>query len=172
MNQAAAAARALLACAILGLAPGAIAESPAPLSDWHPFQGTWSAVGTRHSLPTEGERPAVLVQASGAVALAVGEGLSRGFQGEAIYFDDGRGIGVGRAVWTDDRGDRIFSELRGEPARTGRRVAGTITGGTGRYAGLEGEYALTWQYVIEAEDGVIQSRSADLKGRVRRGEAR
>ncbi len=50
---------------------------------------------------------------------------------------------------------------------------GTITGGTGRYAGLEGEYSFTWQYVIAREDGagVIQGRAADLSGRVRRGDA-
>jgi hypothetical protein len=50
---------------------------------------------------------------------------------------------------------------------------GTITGGTGRYAGLDGEYAFTWQYVVAPADGagVIQGRAADLSGRVRRGDA-
>ena len=171
MNRATAAARVLLVGAILGLASGAFAEDPAPPGAWRPFEGSWSAVGTRHSLPTEGERPAVIVRVTGSVVVTSGEGLGRGFQGEAIYFDDGRGKGQGRAVWTDDRGHRIYSELRGEPAQTGRRVAGTITGGTGRYAGIEGEYSLTWQYVVEAEDGEIQSRTADLKGKVRIGGA-
>jgi len=40
-------------------------------------------------------------------------------------------------VWTDRLGDRLFSRLKGDPLETGRRVVGTITGGTGRYAGLE-----------------------------------
>ncbi len=161
---------ALLAlCAVLAAEPGG--EAPPTPFEWRPFEGTWSAVGTRRALPTEGDRPAVIVEAKGAVTLTLGEGLSRGFEGEAIYFDDGRGQGVGRAVWTDVNGDRIFSALRGEPARTGGRIAGTITGGTGRYARLEGEYAMSFQYVLEAEEGTLQLRTTDLRGRVRRGEA-
>ena len=147
----------------------AAGEPPAVPDGWRPFEGSWSAVGARQAVPTEGDRPAAIVRVTGAVVIASGEGLSRGFQGEAIFFDDGRGLGVGRSVWTDDRGDRIYSELKGEPAQAGRRVAGTITGGTGRYAELTGEYSLTWQYVVQAEEGVIQSRSADLKGRFRLG---
>ena len=75
---------------------------------------------------------------------------------------------MGRAVWTDERGDRIFSRLRGEPLQTGKRLVGTITGGTGRYAGLEGEYSLTWQYVLPSEEGGVQGRAIGLTGRVRR----
>jgi hypothetical protein len=97
-----------------------------------------------------------------------GEGLSRGFHGQAIGFDDGQGASLGRAVWTDERGDRIFSRLRGEPLQTGRRLTGTITGGTGRYAGLEGEYSLTWQYVVAGESDAIQGRAIGLTGRFRR----
>ena len=79
---------------------------------------------------------------------------------------------MGRAVWTDERGDRIYSRLKGEPLATGRRIVGTITGGTGRYAALEGEYSFTWQYVVAAEDGAIQGRAVRLEGRVRRTGAR
>ena len=71
---------------------------------------------------------------------------------------------MGRAVWTDEHGDRIFSRLKGEPLATGRRIVGTITGGTGRYAGLEGEYSFTWQYVVAAEDGAIQGRGGAPRG--------
>jgi hypothetical protein len=171
VSRVAAAVLALLAASVLGLAPVGAGEAPAAPGEWRSFEGSWSAVGTRQIVPTEGDRPAAIARVTGAVVITSGEGLSRGFQGEAIYFDDGRGVGVGRCVWTDDRGDRIYSELKGEQSETGRRVAGTITGGTGRYAGLTGEYSLSWQYVVHSEDGVMQSRTADLKGRVRRGEA-
>ena len=50
----------------------------------------------------------------------------------------------------------------------GQGLLGTITGGTGRYAGLEGEFSFTWQYVVSAEDGAFQGRAVGLKGRVRR----
>jgi hypothetical protein len=77
---------------------------------------------------------------------------------------------VGRCVWTDEKGDQVFSRLRGEALAAGKKFSGTITGGTGRYAGLEGEYAFTWEYVLPAEDGRIQGRAVGLSGGVRRAE--
>ena len=150
---------------------GQAPEQPAP--EWRSFSGTWSASGRREVVAVEGGGTAAIVEVSGAVVLSVGEGLSRGFRGQAIGFDDGQGQSTGRSVWTDENGDRLFSRLKGESLRTGRRFVGTITGGTGRYAGLEGEYSFTWQYVVAGEDGVglIQGRAADLSGRVRRGAA-
>jgi hypothetical protein len=92
-----------------------------------------------------------------------------GFQARAVLFSDSATGGVGRCVWTDERGDEIFSELAGGAIASGRRVTGTITGGTGRYAGLTGEYEFEWMYAIEAEDGRIQGRAVGLKGRARAG---
>ena len=43
--------------------------------------------------------------------------------------------------------------------RAGRRIVGSITGGTGRYSGVEGEYAFEWQYVVATDDGTIQGRA-------------
>ena len=74
---------------------------------------------------------------------------------------------VGRAVWTDERGDKVFSELKGEWVGTGNHIAGTFLGGTGRYAGATGEYEFQWQYVLAAEDGAVSGRTTGLKGRAR-----
>lgn len=132
------------------------------------FEGSWSASGRRQTLPTETGRAAI-ISISGAIVLKTGDGLAAGFEAEAIGFDDG-GKSSGRAVWTDSRGDRVFSTLSGEPLEQGRRVTGTITGGTGRYAGVTGEYALTWQYAVADESDVVHGRSNDLRGRIRRPE--
>ena len=134
------------------------------------FEATWSAAGERHILTVEDGRTAVIVRLSGALVLRTGEGLSRGFRAQAIGFDDGRGAGVGRAVWTDDRGEQVFSDLTGQPAQTGRRVSGSITGGTGRYAGLTGSYAFTWDHVLPSDDGRIQARAVAVTGRFRPGD--
>ena len=115
-----------------------------PDGEWRTFSGSWSARGQRQVIPTEGNGSASIVHLSGAVVLGRTD-LEGGMLGEVIAFDDGQRLGVGRAVWTDTRGDHLFSELRGEPVATGRRIVGTITGGTGRYAGVTGDYALTWQ---------------------------
>jgi hypothetical protein len=74
---------------------------------------------------------------------------------------------VGRAVWTDERGDQVFSELRGETAVTGNRLFGTFLGGSGHYAGATGSYEFSWRFLIEGEDGTVQGQSMDLKGQVR-----
>jgi hypothetical protein len=144
--------------------------APEPPTDaGRSFAGTWSAAGRRESVAVEGGGAAAIVDVSGAVVLKSGEGLSRGFRGEAIGFDDGQGLSVGRCVWTDEKGDQLFSRLRGESVQTGRRFVGTFTGGTGRYAGLAGEYSFTWQYVITDEDGgAIHGRAVGLEGRIHR----
>jgi hypothetical protein len=165
---------ACLSLATAGSPPPGTAQEP-PAEAWRSFEGTWSASGRRESIAVEGGGAAAVVEVSGAIVLRSGsESLGRGFRGEAIGFDDGQGLGVGRAVWTDERGDRLFSRLRGESMQAGKRVFGTFTGGTGRYAGLAGEYSFTWQYVLAADDagpGAIQGRAVGLVGRVHRANA-
>ena len=132
------------------------------------FEGTWTASGERKPLPTETGRDAAIVQLSGALVLSSPGGLARGFHAQAIGFDDGVGVRLGRALWVDDTGDRLFSTLTGDQLATGARFSGTITGGTGRYVGLTGEYAFTWQYVVGSSDGAISGRAVGFKGTVRR----
>lgn len=151
----------------VGVAPAA-QEAPGA-EVWRTFRGSWSARGQRQTIPTEGGRAAGVVHLSGAIVLAKGTELGSGILAEAVAFDDGRTLSVGRAVWTDTRGDRVFSELKGEPVATGRRIEGTITGGTGRYAGVVGDYQLTWQYVARDDDEAVQGRAVDLRGRIRKG---
>lgn len=90
-----------------------------------------------------------------------------GFRADVIGFSDTSSGFVGRGVWTDERGDTIFSELKGEGTRDCNRIEGVILGGTGRYEGLIGSFEFSWQYVLESDDGTIRGRATDLKGRVR-----
>jgi hypothetical protein len=150
-----------VACAVLA------ATAPAGADDWRPFDGSWSATGTRQTVPTERGSSAI-ARLSGAVVLSGGNAGAAGFTAEVIGFDDGTGTATGRAVWTDSRGDRIYSTLRGGPIETGRRISGTFTGGTGRWSGASGDYTMTWQFVV-ADGETIQGRAVDLVGRVRVG---
>ena len=93
-----------------------------------------------------------------------------GFSAEVIALVDSETGLVGRGVWKDERGDQVFSDLKGEGTKEKNRIMGTILGGTGRYAGAVGTYEFSWQYVIESDDGSIQGRAVGLKGRVRPGE--
>jgi hypothetical protein len=169
MNRAAITCAAGAIAALTGSLAGdlAVHAQQGPPTAWHAFDGSWSASGSRQTIATESGRLAAVARLSGAVVLANGAGIAAGFTGEAIGFDDGTSATTGRAVWTDSAGDRIFSALRGGPLQTGRRITGTITGGTGRWARVSGDYELTWQYVVSAEGGDVQGRSVDLRGRLR-----
>lgn len=94
-----------------------------------------------------------------------------GFRSEVIALNDTATGLTGRSVWTDERGDQVFSELQGEGTAEKNHITGTIVGGTGRYAGANGTYEFSWQWVMESEDGTIQGRAVQLKGRVRSGTA-
>jgi hypothetical protein len=160
-------AAALLAAGAISASGPASAPQTPEASGQRSFEGTLSATGQRQSVPTESGRPAVTLQLSGPVAITAGEGLRRAFRSEVVGFEDGAGLTVLRGVWTDDHGDRIFSALRGETIASGRQIAATITGGTGRYAGITGEYSFEWRYVVEAEAGTISGRAIGLRGRYR-----
>jgi hypothetical protein len=157
---------ALLVVALSAPLVPARAEPPKD-EGWRAFKATWTLTGQRQVLPTEGARPAAIVYLTGPLVVTNGEGLGRGFLGEVIIFDDGGTLVVGRAVLTNRQGDRIFSAMKAEPVGTARKATGTITGGTGRYAGLEGTFDFSWQYVVSPESGEIDGRIENIEGRTR-----
>jgi hypothetical protein len=135
------------------------------------FEGTWNATGTRRIIPLGGERKGSIIYLEGTMLLAGAARPGVGFRSEVIALVDSQTGLVGRSVWTDERGDQVFSELKGEGTAAQNRIEGTLLGGTGRYAGATGSYEFSWQFVIESEDGSIQGRAIGLKGRVRPGQA-
>ncbi len=155
---------AVAAAALLLTACGPVPAPPAAApSD---FGGSWNATGRRHTIPMGPDRGAALLDLSGTLLLSGSGRPGVGFGGEALVLSDTATGMNGRAVWTDQDDNRVFSELRGDGAQRGHRVTGTIVGGTGRYAGATGTYTFTWQYVLETEDGTVQGRSLDLAGRI------
>lgn len=93
-----------------------------------------------------------------------------GFRSDVIALVDSETGLIGRSVWTDEKGDQVFSELKGEGTAAKNRMTGTILGGTGRYAGIMGSYEFSWRSVIETEDGSIQGTAAGFKGRFQAGQ--
>ena len=148
-------------------------EPPKPVaaaSEWREFNGSWNAAGTRRIIPLGGDRRGSIIDLRGTMLLAGPERPGVGFLSEAIALVDSETGLVGRSVWTDERGDQVFSDIKGEGTAARNRITGTILGGTGRYAGASGSYEFSWQFVTEAEDGSIQGRAVELKGRVRPGQ--
>ncbi|NOR25794.1 MAG: hypothetical protein GQ542_15685 [Desulforhopalus sp.] len=58
-------------------------------------------------------------------------------------------------MWTDDRGDKVFSELHGAGKVPGELIEGRFLGGTGRYATVSGEYTFRWKRLIDNENGGV-----------------
>jgi hypothetical protein len=160
-----------LALALTACKPAAEPPTPADVSgEWREFEGSWNAAGSRRTIPLGTERKGSIVDLQGTMLLA-GEGRPGvGFRSEVIALVDSETGLLGRSVWTDERGQQVFSELKGEGTAARNRIEGTIQGGTGRYAGATGTYEFSWQFVIEAEDGSIQGRAVGLKGRFRIGQ--
>ena len=145
------------------------AASALPADEWRTFEGTWSAAGTRQTLHMGSDHRAAVFELTGSLLLTGTERPAVGFQARAIGFSDSRAGMQGRCIWTDERGDEVYSELTGEGTAAKNRIQGTFLGGTGRYAGATGTYEFSWQRVMESEDGSIQGRAVGLKGRVRAG---
>ena len=141
----------------------------APGGDWHEFEGTWTASGTRHVLALGDGRVGATIELEGTMLLAGPGRPGVGFRSEAVALVDSASGLTGRCVWTDENGDQVFSELTGTGTAARNRMEGKFVGGTGRYAGATGSYEFSWQYMIESEDGRISGRAVELKGRVRTG---
>ena len=164
----------LLACAMAATACGPATESPKPQGtsgEWLEFAGSWNAAGSRRTISLGGERRASILDLSGTMLLAGANRPGVGFRSQVIALVDSNTGLVGRSVWTDEHGDQVFSELQGEGTADRNHITGKFLGGTGRYAGATGSYEFSWQWVMEAEDGSIQGRAIDLKGRVLPGPA-
>src|SRR5512146_277929 len=129
--------------AFVALACGGPAKGPEvaqPAGEWRTFKGTWTTTGHRQALRLGPDRKTTIFSLSGSMLIVGERRLGVGFQCRVIgYSDSAKGIG-GWCVWTDTRGDQVFSEIRGEPIGARRRISGTILGGTGQYAGSTGEY--------------------------------
>jgi len=159
--------------AFVALACGGPAKGPEVSrtpGEWRAFEGTLNATGNRQLLRLGPDRIGAIFSLSGSLLLVGERRLGEGFQCKIIGFNDNtKGIG-GWSTWTDTRGDQVFSEIKGEPIGARRRILGTILGGTGRYAGITGEYEFVWKLVVgdeSADEGDFQGRADDIRGRFR-----
>ena len=157
----------VLALAVTGCAPPAQPMAAATAGEAIEFDGTWNAVGSRRTIALGAGRVASIIDLKGTLLLAGPGRPGVGFHSEVVGLVDSSTGLEGRSVWTDEHGDQVFSELHGEGTAEKNRVSGTILSGTGRYAGITGSYEFSWQRVLESEEGAIQGRAVDLKGRVR-----
>ncbi len=153
--------------AVLGAALAVcLLAARARAEDGRPFSGTWTLAGTRIGLAAGGTRPATLVHATGSLVITKGDSLGKGFFGELAAFDDGEGSVVGRVVFSDEGGDKLFARLVADRLGTARHAVGTITGGTGRFSGASGSLSLSWKYIVAGDTADFESIGVAVEGRV------
>ena len=123
--------------------PGDRAPQAQSADEWREFEGSWTAAGTRQTINLGAESPRVDLRSDRVAAANRGTGAWESGSGRRRSASTDSLAGMqGRCVWTDERGDQVYSELKGEWVGTGNRIVGTFLGGTGRYAGVTGEYTL------------------------------
>ena len=150
--------------------PAKAPEAARPNGEWRTFEGPVNSTGHRQLLRLGPDRTGAIFSLSGSLLLYGERRLGTGFQCRIIGFTDNTRGNGGWSTWTDTRGDQVFSEIKGEPIGGGRRILGTILGGTGRYAGITGEYEFIWKLVVgdsSADEGDFQGRADNIRGRFR-----
>jgi hypothetical protein len=150
--------------------PSPVVSKSAVATESMKFAGSWNANGTRRSIALGNIRRSSIIELKGTMLLTGEAKPGAGFRAELIALADSETGLMGRSVWTDERGDQLFSEVKGEGDAANNHIEGTFLGGTGRYAGVTGGYEYSWQFVIETEDGKIQGRAVNLKGHVQIGQ--
>ena len=135
-------------------------------SEWYEFSGTWTAAGKRQAIGLGGDRRASIADYSGSLMLYGPSRPALGFRAEAVVLNDTATGLIGRAVWTDNADNQVYSEFRDETTPAGTRIVGTFVGGSGRYQGATGTYEFSWRFLLEAEDGTVQAQSMGFSGKV------
>ncbi len=152
-----------LAIILGGLAPVAAQE----LAKEGTFSGTWSLEGKVKSLEEDGDVLIVFDYEGKLVLEAATGGLRRAFDTECVGVSDETG-GLGRCAWRDEDGDVLILQVVGEvigPAGTLRESAGLIIAGSGKYEGIEGEFAADWLFIDSSiEPGKVIGRNTRLSG--------
>jgi hypothetical protein len=155
-----------LAIAVTVVACGGARQPPLTGSEPREFTGTWNAVGSRKTIQLGEGRTSSVLELEGPVLLAGPQRPGVGFQSHTIALSDSTTGLLGRSEWTDENGDKVFSEITGTGTAAQNKLQGRIVGGTGRYSGVTGTYDFSWSYLIETDDGTVQGRAVGLTGQV------
>ena len=163
--------RSVLCIAVVLLAAcGRPVDPPGPAvasGEVRTFTGNWTMTGNRQIMTLDTGRQAGIFKLTGSLLLTGKQRLTAGFKAEVVGFSDTATGMTARSVWTDERGDKVFSELRGESVVPGTLIEGRFVGGTGRYAGVSGDYTFRWQRLADAGDGDVSGRVVGLEGSAR-----
>jgi hypothetical protein len=134
------------------------------------FKGSWIANGTRTPFPF-GDRQVFTFKLDGHVSLQTTINKKKDYWAECAGFADSVTGVVGRCVWKDLTGPEIYITIQTDRLQQGSKVTGTIVGGTGPLAGINGEMSFNWSSVIAQTDanGIVNvtGETRNLSGNYR-----
>ncbi len=156
-------------CGVLMLASSSFSSSHGAESG--EFRGTWIANGTRTPFSFGDVRQIFTFKLAGHVSLKSPLGKKKDFWAECVGLADSVTGLIGRCVWKDLAGPEIYITLQSDRLQQGSQVTGTIVGGTGNLAGINGDMSFNWSSVIVQTDadGVVNvtGQTKNLGGRYR-----
>jgi hypothetical protein len=104
------------------------------------FSARWVVTGTWRGLGLASEREIIFADLGGRLDVTPNGGALVDLASRCFVFWDSATSGTARCRWRHPSGDEIFSEVEGGLLAQGAPVTGRFVGGTGRYAGLAGEF--------------------------------
>ena len=132
----------LFLCSLaLAVPSAAVGADPEPVT----MNGGFQAVSHREIDSGPGRR-ALVYSVLGTLRLGFGSGAERAFSAECLGFDETGGsalAGTGRCLWRDADGDALHASLQ----TNGDRNVYTVTGGTGKWSGAQGDIRTNFAYL-------------------------
>lgn len=125
-----------------------------------PFSARWSTSGSWEGFSVGGGRWVSIYKSTGSIMNEAGKGPFHNMSSRCIGMGDSARADNGHCVFTDADQDKIFDEWTYD----GTSGTGTIIGGTGKYAGIQGHYDYEWVSVPAAKDGTYQGYSSRFEG--------
>jgi len=133
---------AAIATAMFLVALTASGQSPVPKQGT--FKVRHKVSGSVEELPFGAGRTVSIFHLQGTVEAQREGGPMRDMNCDCLGLMDSKTGNVGRCLWTDKDGDKVFIELKGQLAAAGGKSRATFTGGTGKYTGISGGYDVVW----------------------------
>jgi hypothetical protein len=120
---------------------GARAEEPPAAAREGQFTARWVVTGTWRGLGLGPTREGILADLSGRLDVTPGgAGPIVDLASRCLVLWDSAKGGSALCRWRHPSGDEIFGEVEGDLLAGGKPVTGRFVGGTGRYAGITGEF--------------------------------
>lgn len=129
------------------------------------FTARWVVSGTWRAMGLGGSREVILADLTGRLDVTHGSGDIVDLSTRCLVYWDSAKSGSGSCRWRHPSGDEIFVEIEGGLLAPNKSVSGRLIGGTGRYAGISGEFAFDKWNALQLDREERSGEPDELSGR-------